>query len=47
MAKSHTPHAHSHREDETAALPLRMRKIVGQLQGVEKMLKLTGTARKS
>jgi DNA-binding FrmR family transcriptional regulator len=38
MAKSHAPHAHTHPEDETAALRLRMRKIVGQLQGVEKML---------
>jgi DNA-binding FrmR family transcriptional regulator len=38
MAKSHPPHAHAHPEDETAALRLRMRKIVGQLQGVEKML---------
>lgn len=38
MTKSQTPHAHIHPEDETLALRLRMRKIVGQLQGVEKML---------
>ena len=40
MAKSPAPHAHAHSHpvDETAALRLRMRKIVGQLQGVERML---------
>jgi DNA-binding FrmR family transcriptional regulator len=38
MAKPHRPHAHPHPEHDTAALRLRMRKIVGQLQGVEKML---------
>ena len=39
MAKSPLPHAHAHPEDETGALRLRLRKIVGQLQGVEQMLK--------
>lgn len=39
MAKSPAHlHPHSHPDGETAALRLRMRKIVGQLQGVEKML---------
>jgi DNA-binding FrmR family transcriptional regulator len=36
MAKPHA--ARHHPEEETAAFRLRTRKIVGQLQGVEKML---------
>ncbi len=38
MAKPSTLHSHTHPQEETAALRLRMRKIVGQLLGVEKML---------
>lgn len=38
MAKEDTSHTHSHPEDETAALRLRLRKIAGQLQGVDRML---------
>ncbi|MDB6166750.1 MAG: hypothetical protein JWQ83_1890 [Lacunisphaera sp.] len=38
MAKPSATHVHAHPPDETAALRLRTRKIVGQLQGVEKML---------
>ena len=45
MAKPHVhdrpsalAHGHAHPEDETAAMRLRVRKIVGQLHGVERML---------
>lgn len=40
MGKSHVPHSHPHvhPEAETAALRLRLRKIAGQLQGVDRML---------
>lgn len=38
MAQTNPFHSHAHPEQETAALRLRLRKITGQLQGVDRML---------
>ena len=38
MAQRSKPHSHPHPEPETQALRARLRKIVGQLHGVERML---------